>query len=103
LSVINLPWLNRIDREWFASVVRDTPAIFTLDNHFVDGGQGDMLLRTLAELCLPPRRPRSIVRRFGVAGIPRCGTNDEVLRAHGLDAESLCDVIASALHAQVTA
>ena len=80
--------------------MRDTPAIFTLDNHFVDGGQGDMLLRTLAELCLPPKR---IVRRLGVEGIPRCGTNDEVLRAHGLDAESLCDVIASALHAQVTA
>jgi hypothetical protein len=26
---------------------------------------------------------------WAVEGVPACGTNDEVLRAHGLDADSL--------------
>ncbi len=94
LTVVNLPWLNRIDRSWFASVVRDVPAVFTLDNHFIHGGQGDMLLRTLAELSLPGQR---VARRLGVTGVPACGRNDEVLRAHGLDAAGLCDTIAATL------
>jgi transketolase len=93
LAVINLPWLNRIDRAWLTDVVRDAPAVFTLDNHLVDGGQGDMILRTLAELSIVPK----VVRRLGVTGIPVCGQNDEVLRAHGLDAESLSATIAAAL------
>lgn len=100
VSVVNLPWLNRIDAEWFAGIVRDVPAIFTLDNHLVHGGQGDMLLRTLAELSLPPKR---VVRRIGVLDVPVCGANDEVLRAHGLDAGSLCDTIAAVLAMPVTA
>ena len=99
LRVVNLPWLNRIDRKWFAEAVRDVPAVFTLDNHFITGGQGDMLLRTLAEL---PHQPRRLARRLGVADIPRCGTNDEVLRAHGLDAESLSATIVSAMREPVT-
>jgi transketolase len=94
LSIVNLPWLNRIDRAWFASSVRDASAVFTLDNHFVQGGQGDMLLRTLAELSLPGER---VVRRLGVTDVPLCGRNDEVLHAHGLDAAGLCDTIAATL------
>jgi transketolase len=99
LRVVNLPWLNRIDREWLASAVSGVPAVFTLDNHFLTGGQGDMLLRTLAEL---PHQPRRVARRLGLVGIPVCGTNDEVLRAHGLDAEGLGRAITAALHPQVT-
>jgi hypothetical protein len=36
---------------------------------------------------------------IGVREIPACGTNDEVLRYHGLDAESLADTIAVSLGA----
>ena len=70
LSVVNLPWLNRIDADWFMAAVRDVPAIFTLDNHFIAGGQGDMLLRTLAERATDRVR---IARRLGVVGVPVCG------------------------------
>ena len=94
LAVVNLPWLNRIDRAWFTAIVRDMPAVFTLDNHFIHGGQGDMLLRTLAELSLPGER---VARRLGVTDVPLCGRNDEVLHAHGLDAGGLCDTIAATL------
>jgi transketolase len=100
LRVVNLPWLNRIDRDWFAATVRDVTAVFTLDNHFVVGGQGDMLLRTLAECADGTAR---LARRLGVTDVPVCGTNDEVLRAHGLDAESLSATIAAALRGRVGA
>ena len=102
-GVINLPWLNRIDRDWFAAAVRDAGAIFTLDNHFIHGGQGDMLLRTLAEIGGGPGPAPRVVRRLGILDVPMCGRNDEVLRAHGLDAESLCETIAAAIAAKVPA
>ena len=103
VAVINLPWLNRIDRDWFAGAVRDRAALFTLDNHFIHGGQGDMLLRTLAEVAGGHGHWPRVVRRIGILDVPFCGRNDEVLRAHGLDAESLCDTIAAAVAVKVTA
>ncbi|NEP37761.1 MAG: transketolase, partial [Moorea sp. SIO3B2] len=60
--------------------------VFTLDNHYVIGGQGDRIVSGLAELGLSGQIQ---VRQFGVFNIPKCGQNQEVLRAHGLDAESL--------------
>ncbi len=93
VRVINLPWLNRVDIAWLKSAVAGVSAVFTIDNHYVHGGQGDMLLRTLAEM---GEAPRLRTRRLGVLDIPVCGSNDEVLQAHGLDAESLAATIASA-------
>jgi transketolase len=79
-GVIALPWLRDVDSGWLADVVGDAPLV-TLDNHYVDGGQGDAVLRALG-------RP---VIRLGVDRVPDCGTNDEVLAAHGLDAASIAE------------
>ena len=94
LEVVNLPWLNHVDAEWLGSAVSGRTHLFTLDNHYVDGGQGQMLLGRLAELGLskPPR-----CTRLGVRSIPACGQNAEVLRAHGLDAASIASAIAAAM------
>ena len=100
VSVVNLPWLNRIDPEWLLATIKNTPSVFTLDNHYIIGGQGDMILRTLAERATDRIR---IARRIGVSDIPACGTNDEVLRAHGLDAEGLCATMAASLVQKATA
>lgn len=90
LRVINLPWLNSFDIGWLADVMSDCELVATLDNHYVIGGQGEMLIAAMAEAgVLNGRR----LMRFGVREIPRCGRNDEVLKAHGLDAESLADVL----------
>jgi transketolase len=94
LAVFNLPWLNRIDAEWLGSVACDYPWVFTLDNHYTIGGQGDLVLSTLASLD-PPFLGRA--RKLGVTEIPKCGTNDEVLAAHGLDAASLAESIRASL------
>jgi len=86
LKVVNLPWLNRVDAGWLKETVKDYSTVFTLDNHYLAGGQGGMITSRLAGLGLP-EAPR--VRQFGVETIPVCGQNDEVLRAHRLDADSL--------------
>jgi transketolase len=92
LEIVNLPWLNRVDRSWLAAAIGGRRRVFTVDNHYLTGGQGEMLAAAIAELGLGVP-----VRRFGVSEIPACGQNDEVLCAHGLDAESLATAIAEAL------
>lgn len=92
VAVVNLPWLNRVDVEWLRDLACRTPWLFTVDNHYVGGGQGEMLLSHLAELSA---RPLPRVRRLGVSALPRCGGNAEVLEAHGLDAASLFEEVRS--------
>ena len=86
VRVVNFPWLNRVDRGWLRESLHGFRRVFTLDNHYLAGGQGQMLAAAIAEIA-----PRGLegVTRFGVEEIPRCGRNDEVVRAHRLDAESL--------------
>jgi transketolase len=86
LKVVNLPWLNRVDLAWLRDTIHGYQYLFTLDNHYVFGGQGAFLLSQVAQLGLPDS-PRG--HQFGVTEIPECGANEEVLRAHQLDAESL--------------
>ena len=81
-----MPWLNYIDLNWLKSQILDFNKIVTIDDHYTVGGQGDMILSAISTLndnhsvqCL----------KLGIDFIPQCGTNDEVLAAHGLDAESL--------------
>jgi transketolase len=94
LRVVNLPWLNRVDRDWLQETVASARAVFTIDNHYFIGGQGELVAATLAGLELPNLQ---VVHHFAVNEIPRCGQNDEVLRAHGLDSETLADTIAAAV------
>jgi transketolase len=86
IRLVNLPWLNRIDPAWLREVTGRARAVVTLDNHYVRGGQGDMIAAAIAELGLEP-----VVRvtRVGVTALPECGTNDEVLAHHGLDVAGL--------------
>jgi transketolase len=82
-GVIAMPWLRDVDGAWLAEVTGGA-AVVTLDNHYVSGGQGDAVLAALG---------RGVARR-GVDHVPVCGTNEEVLRAHGLDSASLVASVA---------
>jgi transketolase len=86
IRLVNLPWLNRIDLRWLREVVGGRRSIVTLDNHYLKGGQGEMVATAIAELGL---EPASRVWRVGVMALPECGTNDEVLAHHKLDVASL--------------
>ncbi len=86
VRLVNLPWLNRVDPRWLREVIGGRRYILTLDNHYLKGGQGEMLATAIAELALEPT-PR--ILRVGVTSLPECGTNDEVLAHHKLDVASL--------------
>jgi transketolase len=76
-GLVALPWLRGIDGAWLREVARGARVV-CLDNHVLSGGQGDAVLAAGVPC-----------DRFGVESIPACGTNDEVLRAHGLDAATI--------------
>jgi transketolase len=78
-ALVLLPWLRDIDGEWLADVAGGR-RIVVLDNHWVRGGQGDAVRAALGD---------APVEIIGIDRVPECGTNEEVLRAHGLDAASL--------------
>jgi transketolase len=94
VRLVNLPWLNRVDAGWLRDAVGSCRSVVTLDNHYVHGGQGEMIAAAISELGLA-RSPR--VTRVGVTELPECGTNDEVLAYHRLDVPSLVEVFRGAL------
>lgn len=94
LRVVNLPWLNYLDEEWLQATIQGCRAIFTLDNHYLIGGQGDRIASYLVQMGLSSTIK---FKKFGLATIPQCGQNQEVLVAHRLDAESIAVDIAAVL------
>ena len=92
-TVINLPWLNRIDDAWARDVLGQFPVIVTLDNHYLSFGQGQMIAAALAR-----NGARAEVRSIGLTDVPACGTNAEVLAHHGLDRASIANAIRSCIH-----
>ena len=95
-GIVALPWLRGIDGGWLAENAEGS--IVCVDNHYVVGGQGDAVLAAVSA-----QAPDAVgrVRRLGVESVPVCGTNDEVLRAHGLDAASLAERVRAELRARV--
>lgn len=84
LKVVNLPWLNKIDLNWFKCIIEGYNKIFVLENHYAYGALGDTILNLLNDNDLNIK-----VIKFSVKGLPECGTPKEVLQFHGLDSESL--------------
>jgi transketolase len=80
-GLIAMPWLNGIDADWLTEAVGSAQVI-TIDNHYAQGGLGDGVLSALAGTS-------ARVVKLAVESVPVCGSNDEVLRAHSLDAESI--------------
>jgi transketolase len=95
-AVVNLPWLNRIDHEWVYETLGRFPAILTLDNHYVVLGQGVSVAAALAHTGV-----KADVRSIGLADVPVCGSNAEVLAHHGLDASSIARAVLRTWSAKV--
>ena len=90
LKIINMPWLNKINKDWLKEIVSDLKKIFILEDHSAIGGLGDRLLNALVEI-------REISGKeftnFGLKEYPECGTPLEVLEYHKLDGKSLAQRI----------
>ena len=84
-GVVSMPWLRGVDGAWLAEVADGAP-IVTLDNHYVSGGLGDGVLAALAA---DAPEAASRVHKIGVEEVPKSGENNEVLAAHGLDANGI--------------
>jgi len=89
VKVINLPWLNFIDSEWLSEELEHCQTVISLDNHYLIGGQGDRI----AQAILKKGNPQKKYFHFGIDKIPVCGTNDQVLGAHGINMDRLYEVI----------
>jgi transketolase len=86
LKVINLPWLNKIDRDWFKMSISDCETVFVLDNHSQFGALGDQVLNAAQKI--DDARTQRIIK-FGLTEYPACGTPPEVLAYHKLDGKSI--------------
>lgn len=86
LKVVNMPWLNKIDKIWLKEIVKDQSKIFVLEDHSAIGGLGDRLLNTLVEI---DEIKNKSFTNFGLKDYPECGTPLEVLEFHQLDGKSL--------------
>ena len=90
-AVIDLPWLNRIDEAWVSETLGRFKDVVTLDNHYLEFGQGVMVAAALARAGVHVG-----VTSIGVTEVPACGTNAEVLAYHGLDAASIARTVMQA-------
>jgi transketolase len=93
LQVVNMPWLNVLDRGWLAELTEPFGDLFVLEDHAPVGALGDAVRRTL---------DARAITVFGVEGWPACGTPSEALRSHGLDGAALADRIAMAVRERTT-
>ncbi|HXU81100.1 MAG TPA: transketolase C-terminal domain-containing protein, partial [Polyangia bacterium] len=94
LKVVSQPWLNRVDAAWVSEVVAGASFLFCVDDQYVRGGQGDLLIAALAEAGWPAGLR---VKKLGLHDVPACGQNDEILRHHGLDAAGMAEVVRGSL------
>ena len=90
VKVINLPWLNYVDSGWLKVTIGSCKHVVYLDNHYIIGGQGDVLSRTMIQW----GNQNVQAHHLGLTEFPPCGTNQEVLQTVGLDVISLVETIA---------
>ncbi|MUM77812.1 transketolase [Pseudodesulfovibrio sp. F-1] len=89
-KVMNMPWLNVIDEGWLKKQTEGATCVVTIDDHYVDGGQGCRIAASLIRSGLSFERG---VHLLGVNEIPACGQPQEVLEHHRLDGASIASVV----------
>jgi transketolase len=94
VAVVNLPWLNRVHAPWLSHTVSGFGHVFSLDNHYLIGGQGDRIAEVMARAGFA-RWPR--LHRCAIESLPGTGSDADVLHHHGLDATSLHDRVLGAV------
>jgi transketolase len=89
VKVVNMPWLNTINKAWLKETIGNIRKIYTLDNHLISGGQGEKIGVAIAQLGFSDIS----FKMLGLTEIPVCGMNNEVLAYHGLDIETIINTL----------
>ena len=92
LAVANLPWLNRVDDAWVEGLAGGRRLLVTLDDHYLQGGQGEKVLAALAR-----SRVAIATLQLGLTDVPPSGQPGEVLHRLGLDGAGIAAAVARAL------
>ena len=92
LQVVNLPWLNRVDAAWVAGLAKGKKLLVTLDDHYLDGGQGEKVMAALARAGVA-----IATLNLGLSAVPPSGQPAEVLERLGLDAAGIAASVQAAL------
>src|SRR5579872_242418 len=93
--LLSMHTVKPLDADAIRAAARETGAVFTLEEHSVDGGLGGAVAELLAEAGDGPLT----FRRFGLpsAFSPVVGTQEYLRAQHGLTAEAVASAIASIL------
>jgi len=93
--VVSMHTLKPLDEEAILAAVRETGAVFTLEEHSVIGGLGSAVAEVLAESLGKP----ALFKRMGLPSSFSCkvGTQEYLRAQHGLSVESVTGTISSAL------
>ncbi|MEO7869236.1 MAG: transketolase C-terminal domain-containing protein, partial [Candidatus Limnocylindria bacterium] len=84
--VVDLYSVKPIDAETVRAAGRETGAIITVEDHWPEGGIGDAVLDTLAEV-----QPHPVVVKLAVREMLGSGKSAEMLAAAGIDAAHIAD------------
>lgn len=90
ITVIDLPWLNRVDPEWLINTFKNINKLYTIDNHYIEGGQGQFIASQIATHLTEIK-----VTNLGIVDVPKCGQNGEILETYSLSSLRLSSFIKS--------
>jgi len=93
--ILSMPTVKPLDAESVIRAARDTPAIFTVEEHSVIGGIGSAVAECLLE---SPHRPK-LFRRIGIADVfvNKIGDQAFLREAHGLSPTGIAAAVESVL------
>ena len=87
-NLINLPFLNHVDKDWLISKIKSQDYIFHIENHFEIGGQSQIITKVIAESNMNIK-----YHHHYISNIPPSGTNDEVLNNLNFNVEGIVEII----------
>lgn len=90
VKVVNLPWLNKIDRQWLKANILPVKKWLVIDNHIAFGGLAEELKKTIEN----KKEFAGIkIHNLAVEGIACTGQVREALKCFNLDDESIVKAV----------
>ena len=89
-KILCTPWINRINSNWYLEKLKNVDHVVIVQNFNLNSGFELLFTKFLVENSLPIR-----MSTLGVNGVPKSGTNLEVLEYHGFTVENIKRLLSS--------